>query len=342
MTSPAAPLLEYLLRPLAPWLGDDATEDIAINQPGRAWVRHHGVWDAVDLPLSLADLEDIAVLAAALRCQDIGPEAPLCSTELPQGERLQICLPPIVPVGTVALTIRKHERTVVPLSRVHTRYHADDWNKTREDRLQRGMALMPLYDSGDLERFLVTAVREHLNILLVGVTGSGKTTLAKSLIGAISPAERIITIEDTLELAVDQPNTVRLLYSKDALSQAAVGPEALIETSLRMRPDRLIIGELREEQPAWVFLHQTTIDGTITTVHGHDAASGLQRFFTLCKGSAQGRGLDASTLMNLLSSAIDVILPLESRDGRFSIGATWFVADSARRGETAGDLLRAA
>ena len=85
MTSPAAPLLQYLMQPLALWLDDDATEDIAINEPGRAWVRHHGVWDAVELQLTLADLEDIAVLAAALRCQDIGPEAPLCSTELQIG-----------------------------------------------------------------------------------------------------------------------------------------------------------------------------------------------------------------------------------------------------------------
>ncbi|MBV8335418.1 MAG: type IV secretion system protein VirB11, partial [Alphaproteobacteria bacterium] len=94
MTSPAAPLLQYLMQPLARWLDDDATEDIAINEPGRAWVRHHGVWDAVELPLTLAELEDIAVLAGSLRRQEVAPLAPLCATELPGGERLQICIPP--------------------------------------------------------------------------------------------------------------------------------------------------------------------------------------------------------------------------------------------------------
>ena len=119
MTSPAAPLLQYLMQPLALWLDDDATEDIAINEPGRAWVRHRGVWDAVELPLTVADLEDIAVLAGSLRRQEVAPLALLCATELPGGERLQICIPPCVPQGTVALSIRKPEQGVAPISEIN-------------------------------------------------------------------------------------------------------------------------------------------------------------------------------------------------------------------------------
>jgi type IV secretion system protein VirB11 len=340
MSSPATPLLQHLLRPLQHWLDDSSTEDLAINKPNEAWVRQRGKWLAANIPLNLDDLLEIALLAAALRQQDIGNDAPLCSTELTSGERLQICLPPTTPVGTIALTIRKHGQAVAPLSAVRSRYNSQTWNRKRDDRLKRGAELLPLFHSGAIEEFLTAAVQAHLNILLVGVTGSGKTTFASSLLSAIDPRERVIVIEDTLELIIDQPNSVRLLYSKDALSSADIGPEDLIETSLRMRPDRLIIGELREEQPAWVFLHQTTIDGTITTIHGHDAASGLQRFFTLCKGSQQGRGIDADTMIGLLCSAVDIIIPLQSIGGEFSIGSTWFVADAALRGETALELLR--
>lgn len=341
MTGAAASLVQHILQPLSTWLSADRVEDVAIQRPDECWIRRQGQWICEAVEFTADECMDIAILAAALRRQDIGPEAPLCSSELPGGERLQICLPPITPQYP-ALTIRKHQATVSPLADVGSRYRANAWNKAQEARGARARTLLPLYETGNLQDFLRAAVLEHLNILLVGVTGSGKTTLATTLVSAIPPTERIITIEDTLELTVEQPNAVRLLYSKDALSQANVGPEALIEASLRMRPDRLIIGELREEQPTWTFLHQTTIDGTISTIHGHDAASGAQRFFTLCKGSAQGRGLDADTLTHLLASAIDVILPLESRGGQFSVGGTWFAATAADRGETIADLLKAA
>src|ERR1700739_3454160 len=111
MSSPAAPLLEYLLQPLRPWLDDAATEDVAINAPGRAWVRHHGAWEGVEVPLSLDDLEEIAILAGSLRQQEVGPRSPLCATELPGGQRLQICVPPAVPNGSPPLPPPRPQHT---------------------------------------------------------------------------------------------------------------------------------------------------------------------------------------------------------------------------------------
>jgi type IV secretion system protein VirB11 len=345
VTSPAAPLLEFLLKPLAPWLDSCETEDIAIQRPGEAWVRQRGAWVREDVPLDLAALEEIAILAASLRKQEVGHLSPLCATELPNGERLQICIPPTVPTGSLSLTVRKPSADLPPLSEVRHRYRSEDWQRWRRFRAGRDMIeLLAIFDSGDLEAFLQAAVHARLNILMTGATGSGKTTLAKLAMTAIDHSERIIVIEDSLELVLRQPNNVRLLYSKGDLSGVAINAESLLEASLRMRPDRILLQELREEQAAWVYAHQVVSGhpGSITTIHGHDAPAAFTRLFALCKGSEQGRGFDGKTIIDLLSSAVDLIIPLESRDGVFSIGTAWFVADAARRGESAADLLRAA
>jgi type IV secretion system protein VirB11 len=342
MISPAAPLLEYLLTPLDPWLEDPATEDIAINQPGEAWIRQRGAWLRDGVALDGDALEEIAILAGSLRKQEVGALSPLCATELPDGERLQICLPPAVPQGTVSLTIRKHEHSVAPLSKLGSRYRAREWNRWRNLRASRDMTeLLALYDAGDLEGFLAAAVRARLNMLLSGRTGSGKTTLSKSVLAAIDPGERLITIEDTLELMVLQPNVVRLLYSKDGLSGAEVNAEALLQASLRMRPDRVLLQELRDDA-AWTYVNEVISGhpGSITTIHGHGASEAFRRLFALAKSSRQGAALQDSTLIDLIAGAIDVIIPLEESGGVFGIGSVWFAADAARRGETAADLLR--
>jgi type IV secretion system protein VirB11 len=129
MVSEAAPQLRHLLRPILHWLDDPATEEIAINKPGEVFIRQKGVFTRYDLSLDYDDLEDISILAGALRRQDVGPRSPLCATELPGGERLQICLPPSVPNGTVSLTIRRPGTSVSALSDVGKRYRTSRWNK---------------------------------------------------------------------------------------------------------------------------------------------------------------------------------------------------------------------
>ena len=334
--SPAAPLLQHLLSPLGPWLQDPATEDIAVNRPGEAWNRQRGAWLRDKVALDGEALEEIAILAGSLRKQEVGALSPLCATELPDGERLQICLPPAVPQGTVSLTIRKHKDRVAPLSKLASRYRARDWSRWRHLRAGRDMAeLLGFYDAGDLESFLAAAVRARLNMLLSGRTGSGKTTLSKSVLAAIDPGERLITIEDTLELTVLQPNQVRLLYSKDGLSGAAVDAEALLQASLRTRPDRVLLQELRDDA-AWTYINEVTSGhpGSVTTIHGHGASEAFRRLFALAKSSPKGAALQDGTLIGLIAAAIDVIIPLEESGGVFGTGSVWFAADAARRGET--------
>jgi type IV secretion system protein VirB11 len=341
--SAAAPQLRHLMAPLAGWLEDPATEELCINGPGELFVRQQGRFDRHDVSLDVEDLEDIAILAGALRKQDVGPETPLCSTELPGGERLQVVQPPAVPSGTVSLTIRKPGAVVHGIGAVAGRYEQGRWNRWERRHEQRDHSrLLACYDAGELEPFLRGAVEARLNILLCGATGSGKTTMSKTLITAIPDHERILTIEDTLELMVPQPNHVRLLYSKGGQSSARVTAEALLEASLRMRPDRVLVQELRDAEAAWTYINEVVSGhpGSITTIHGQGASQAFKKLFSLVKGSTKGGQWDDSTLTDLLAGAVDVILPFENRGTTYEIGEVWFAADAARRGETAASLLR--
>ncbi|WP_234729603.1 P-type DNA transfer ATPase VirB11 [Acidocella facilis] len=346
MVGEAAIQLAYLMKPLAPWLEDPATEEICINCPGELFVRQRGQFRKEVVPLGYFDLEDIATLAGALRKQDVGPRSPLCATELPGGERLQICLPPAVPVGTISLTIRKPGSSVARLTSLASRYQAARWNKWhgRKEAVLRDYAeLLGLYDAGDLRAFLETAVRARLTILLCGATGSGKTTMSKTLISAIPEAERLITIEDTLELVISQPNHVRLLYSKDQIGLARVSAEALLQASLRMKPDRVLLQELRDDA-AWTYVNEVVSGhpGSITTIHGRNPEQAFKRLFALVKGSPQGGRWDDKTLMDFLASAVDLIVPFHNEGAVYEIGEVWFAPDAARRGESAAHLLMAA
>jgi type IV secretion system protein VirB11 len=346
MAGEAALQLEFLMRPLSPWLDDPATEEICINRPGELFVRQRGAFRHEPVALSLVDLEDIAILAGALRKQDAGPRNPLCATELPGGERLQICMPPSVPAGTLSMTIRKPGSTVASLASLASRYQASRWNKwggRKEAVLRDYGELLALYDAGDLRGFLEAAVRTRLTILLCGATGSGKTTMSKTLISAIPAQERLITIEDTLELVISQPNHVRLLYSKDNIGLSRVTAESLLQASLRMKPDRILLQELRDDA-AWTYINEVVSGhpGSITTIHGRNPEQAFKRLFALVKGSPQGGQWDDKTLMEFLSSAVDLIVPFHNEGTVYEIGEVWFAPDAARRGESAAQLLMAA
>jgi type IV secretion system protein VirB11 len=340
--SPATPHLRRLIAPLRPWLAEPSTEEIAINRPGEAWVRQRGNFTRHDVALDLQDLQAIAVLAGALRRQDVGWSNPLLAAELPDGERIQVCLFPVVPHGRISLTLRKPGAAVVPLADAGSRYGTAEWNNAKDTRRARDMdQLLALFASGNLIAFLEQCVHSRLNMLLTGPTGSGKTTLAKSLVAAIDPEERLITIEDVLELVITQPNHVRLLFQRDDAADTVIDPEGLLQACLRMRPDRVFLAEIRGPE-AWTYVTgvMPPHPGSISTIHGHSAASALRRLFALCKSSPAGASLDDRTLGVLLADTVDVVVPLREDRGAFSIAGVWFIGDALRRGESAVALLQ--
>ena len=343
----AAAQLDFALAPVAGALADPRTEELCVNRPGEFWLRQGGRFERHAAPkLDFDMLEGVAILAGALRNQNVGAEHPLCSTDLPSGHRLQVVLPPAVPPGTVSLTFRRPSDTVSALSDLAGRYDTSRWNrwdKRREQRQADSAGLLELFDAGDAVAFFGSLVRARRNILFCGATGGGKTTLSKTLTSEIPRNERILTIEDTLELVVPHGNCVRLLYSKGGLTLGGVTADALLQATLRMRPDRVLLQELRDDA-AWVYLNavMTGHPGSLTTIHGADAPQAMRRLFNLVKGTPQGATYGDDTLAAMIGSAVDAIVPLHNDAGTYSIREVWFADDAARRGEVAADLLRAA
>ena len=232
-----APFERYLRRP-------DVTE-LVVNRPGEFAVETTAGWCWHQDPgLTAGTLKPLAIAAAAATHQDVTAETPICSTVLPGGERCQIVLPPAA--EAISLTLRKPSDRAFGMADFvqaglfeAVRLASDD---PRPDETQ----LMALRDAGDWPAFFAAAVATRRNILISGATGSGKTTFAKGLIQLIPADERLITIEDARELVVPHRNVVHLLYAKDGQGVANVGAKALLESALRMRPDRILLQELRD------------------------------------------------------------------------------------------------
>ena len=341
----AADQLLAIMAPLGRWLNDPATEDVCINQPREVWVRQRGRFTRHETPLDYDDCYDIAILAGALNQQNVGERHPLLVADLPRSERLQVVLPPCVPQGTVSLTLRIHGKHVAPLEAVSHRYNTRRWNrwqKRKETRQADFAALLRLYDDGDIVGFFREAVRLRMNILLCGATGSGKTTTLKTILSVIEPNERIITIENALELSlINQPNHVRLLYSHGDQGVASVTQKQLLEAYLRMRPDRGCVGELRDPEAAFTYVSElmTGHPGSPSTIHGKDASQAVTRLFDLVKGSEAGRNYSDQVVISQLGMVVDVVVPFRERGGSFEIGETWFAADAERRGTTIAELM---
>jgi type IV secretion system protein VirB11 len=309
--------LHSYLAPLAALLARPDVTDIYINRPGEIWVeglsgtieRH----DAPDLDETL--LARLARQIAALSHQGISREHPLLSATLPDGARAQVIAPPATRAGYV-LAIRKHVSADLTLGDYMA---AGAFNATQLDgssaRAAVDAELAAMLDRGDVSAMLAAAVRARRNILVSGGTSTGKTTFLNALIREIPADERLILIEDTPEIALHHENAIGLLAARSALGEATVSADALLAASLRMRPDRIIVGELRGAE-AYTFLRavNTGHPGSMTTVHADSAERAIEQIALLVLQT--GTRLSRDDVHHYVRSTIDVFVQLARSGGR--------------------------
>ncbi|MHC2637569.1 type IV secretion system protein VirB11 [Bradyrhizobium liaoningense] len=253
------------------------------------------------------------------------PEYPVVSTSLIGDERCQIVVPPAVSAGMISLTIRKPSILTMNLDALERAKLFDEVRSASDELTADEHRLLALKESGLWREFLELAVRTRRNILISGATGSGKTTLSKALIAAIPADERLITIEDTAELVIPHQNCVRLLYAKDGQGVTKIGPRELLESSLRMRPDRILLQELRDGT-AFFYLRNVNSGhpGSITTVHADSARLAFEQMTLLVKESAEGRDLHRDDIRSLLLHLVDVVVQMQKSDGRYRISEIYY------------------
>lgn len=316
------------LEQLAPFLDDPTIREIVINKPGGAITeRDGGQWQYHALPdLTYEWCDDFARALASDTRQDVAEAWSLLGATLPGGQRVQMVLPPAVAPGTVSITIRRPGRDVLTLEQIvdsgafaRTRLvqsvllAGDERARLEDDLSDDDKALLLLCRAGDWHGFLRVAVRHRKNIVSSGATSSGKTTLGNALAALIAPWERVITLEDTAEMRLPHVNQVNLFYSKGGTGVSRLAPRDLLEACLRMRPDRVLLAELRGSET--FFFIQNVLNsgqpGTITTVHATGSKLAFNRIALMIKGSPEGAGLDLHDIKHMLYTLVDVVLQME-------------------------------
>jgi type IV secretion system protein VirB11 len=333
-STPPASALALTLTALKPLLADPEVTELCINRPHEAYVETRDGWRCQTLPQ--ADFDwclRFAKLVANSTQQRIDASTPLLSASLPGGERVQIVLPPATTGGSVAIAIRRPADEVWSIEELERRgiFRRTRRATQRLDETER--ELLASLAAGEYPAFMRLAVRSRKNILVSGPTGSGKTTWTKALIREIPSYERLITIEDAKELVLDRhPNHVRLFYSKDDQGMARVTPKQLLECCLRMKPDRILLAELRAEE-AFDYLRNVNSGhpGSITSVHAASADLAFEQLVLLVKQNPGGRDLARNDIKSLLYLLIDVVIQFGVESHERFIKEIWYDPERRRR-----------
>ncbi|MGC0055143.1 P-type DNA transfer ATPase VirB11 [Brucella pituitosa] len=329
-----AAVVRELLSPLAIFLADKSLYEVIINRPGEILTEGPNGWQVYDTPdLTFEKLMRLARAIATFSNQSIDEKRPILSATLPDDERIQIVIPPATTNGTVSITIRKPSSVDFALSDLEEKgFFSETTGAGVISVGTRERELAELYQKGAFMQFLREAVIARKNIVISGATGSAKTTLCKALIKHIPENERVISIEDTPELVIAQPNHVRLYYSKGGQGLSGAGPRELLESCLRMRPDRILLQELRDGT-AFYYIRNVNSGhpGSITTVHAGSTELAFEQLATLVKESEAGRDLDRTEVLTSLRIAIDIIVQCKRIDGAFRATEIYYL-DAASDG----------
>ncbi|MGK9203146.1 P-type DNA transfer ATPase VirB11 [Sinorhizobium meliloti] len=322
---PDAAVVRELLAPFSRFLKDRSLYEVIVNRPGQVLTEGAEGWRTHDTPeLTFEKLMRLARAVASFSNQSIDERRPILSATLPGDERIQMVIPPATSKGIVSITIRKPSSMTLSLEDLEKDgLFANVTHAGNEGSADR--RIVDLHRNGAYAEFLREAVLARKNIIISGATGSGKTTLSKALMRHIPIHERIISIEDTPELIIPQPNHVRLFYSKGGQGLADIGAKELLESCLRMRPDRILLQELRDGT-AFYYVRNVNSGhpGSITTVHSDCAALAFEQLTLLVKESEGGRDLDRDDIQKLLKVAVDIIVQCKRIDGRFRVTEIYF------------------
>ena len=282
------------LGPLEPLLADETITDIMVNGPKRTFVERNGKLELSDVQFrDNSHLMAISQRIASAIGRRVDESSPLLDARLADGSRVNIIIPPLALDGP-AISIRKFAKKKIDLARLVE-------FRSVSENLARALEIMS---------------RCRLNIIISGGTGSGKTTLLNALSRFIEPTERIVTIEDAAELQLQQPHVVRLETRPPNLEgQGQITQRELVRNSLRMRPDRIIIGEVRGAE-AFDMLQamNTGHDGSMSTIHANNSRDALSRIENMVLMGAVG--LPAIAIRQQIVAALDVIVQvMRMRDG---------------------------
>ena len=296
------------LGPLEPLLADPEVDEVLVCGTAPAWVERRGRLEATEVRFaSDGELRHAIERILAPLGRRVDEAEPLCDARLPDGSRVNVVIPPLALDGPV-LTIRRFRRR----------------GFTADELVANRTLTRPLLD------FLARAVRARASILICGGTGSGKTTTLNALSSFIGADERVVTIEDAAELRLRQPHVIRLEARPPNLEgRGEVTIRRLVRNALRMRPDRIVVGEVRGPEALDMLTALSTgHDGSLCTIHAGSPSEALRRVETLALMA--GLGLPHAALREQVADAFDLVV-CQARAG-----------DGARRVTAVAEVVRVA
>lgn len=320
--------LETYLQPLKTFFAEEGVSEISINKPKEIWLEKYGVMQRHDVPaLDLEHVKSLGRLIAQSTEQKISEENPLLSATLPDGYRIQVVFPPACEPGTVVMSIRKQTILNLDLDQYEA-LGAFQRTIVRHGANEEDKRLRALLDSGAIKEFIRQAILLRKNIIISGGTSTGKTTFFNSALKVIPPTERIITCEDAREIVIPHlPNHVHLVASKGGQGRAQVNMQDLIEACLRLRPDRIMLGELRGKE-AFSFLRavNTGHPGSISTLHADTPDLAIEQLVLMVMQA--GLGITRDQIKEYVENVINVIIQLKRGEG-----GTRFVSEIYFKGQ---------
>ena len=318
--APAGVYLRSCLAPFEAALSRPDVTDIYVNRPGELWIETLGgaIERHDDASLNELTLARLARQIAALTHQGVSREHPLLAARLPDGSRIQVVAPPATR-GPLALAIRRQVAASLTLQDYAAGDHFAN-TRTELAASKDDEELRCLIGERKFAESLALAVRARKNIIVSGGTSTGKTTFLNALLKEIPRHERLILIEDTPELEIGHANSVGLVSVRGDLGEAKVTTNDLVSASLRMRPDRIILGELRGPE-AFAFLRavKSGHPGSMTTIHADSPETAIEQLAMLVLQG--GTKLSRADVGAYVRQSVDVFVQLSRTRGRRSVEA---------------------
>jgi len=273
--------------PIEPLLSDPAVTDVLVNGPGPVWVEREGRLERSDVTLDAGAIDLLVERVVSRLGLRADRATPMVDARMPDGSRVHVVLPPLAVDGPY-VAVRRFAAVTLPLSR---------------------------FCAPPVAELLVQAVADGRNLVVCGGTGAGKTTFLNALCQHVPAGERVVTVEDAAELRLPGDHVVRLEArpaTPDGL--AAVTVRDLLRAALRMRPDRLVVGEVRGGEAVDLLQALNTgHDGSLSTCHANSPVDGLRRLESLCLMG--GLGLPLEAVREQLSSALDLVVQVARGPG---------------------------
>jgi type IV secretion system protein VirB11 len=306
--------LETYLLPFKNLFAEDGVNEIMINKPGEVWIEKAGQQRCEFLPeLDLEHLLGLGRLIAQSTDQVISAETPLLSATLPNNYRIQVIFPPACEPNCIGYAIRRGGAMNLSLDE-YAKLGAFDSTTTEAQVNEDDVQLCRYLKDKKIKDFIKYAVLCKKNIIISGGTSTGKTTFTNAALGEISKEERLITVEDSREILLQQPNKLHLLSSRGGQGRSKVTTQDLIEACLRLRPDRIIVGELRGTE-AFSFLRaiNTGHPGSISTLHADNSSMAIEQLKLMVMQA--NLGIASEEVKKYILTVIDIIVQLKRGSG---------------------------